>query len=583
MLFLKKEFLSRSITEYVMEKTPSFRVHAFGHYYLLERIAVGGMAEIFKAKQVGVRGFEKIIVIKKILQHLSEDPEFVEMFEDEAKIAARLTQANIVQIYELGEVDGTLYIAMEYIEGRNLRDITRAASGKGLHLPVEQCVMIMTEVLKGLDYAHRKTDSSGVPLSIIHRDMSPQNIILSYEGEVKILDFGIAKAASKISKTEAGVLKGKFSYMSPEQASGKMIAQTSDIYACGVILHELLTSDRLFRAKTDIETLERVKEGKVLPPSEKNDQIPPELDAIALKALTKDPAHRYQTAGEMLTDLTRLAYEKKYSFGSQDLTAFMNILFEEDIADEKRRLQRALSEVPASPSQIIQNARTHIAFKAPMISGDPKQNDANAETFQKENTGSAQVERTRFQPRKLFRVAAITVILLFVGFLIWPKRPLPQIPEKNIPSDSSPTENTAAPSEIEIKIPVLPKPKDNPVTTILKPIEGEENISDSHEPSKKNRRQPPKPSPADIEGGSAPVIKSAVRMGKIDVIAPPTGFAQLFIDGQSRGTVPGPNAREIPLAAGNHAVRCETSTQVYSGFIQVKPDENEVIHCQDLK
>jgi len=331
-----------------MERNPSFSVRAFGSYYLLDRIAVGGMAEIFKAKQSGVRGFEKILVIKKILQGLSDDPEFVEMFEDEAKIAAQLNHANIVQIYELGEIENTLYITMEFVEGKNLRDVTRAISGKGLHLSIPQSIYIISEVLKGLDYAHRKKDSQGVPLQIIHRDMSPQNIVLSYEGEVKILDFGIAKAASKISKTEAGVLKGKFSYMSPEQASGRPIDQTTDIYACGVILHELLSSERLFRAETDMETIERVKQANVHPPSEKNSSIPKELDGVVLNALQRSPEKRYQTAGEMLSDLVQVAQHQNFALNSQELSAFLRTLFSESIKLERKLLKQSLAQIPIS-------------------------------------------------------------------------------------------------------------------------------------------------------------------------------------------------------------------------------------------
>ncbi|MBN8554715.1 MAG: serine/threonine protein kinase [Deltaproteobacteria bacterium] len=564
-----------------MEKTPSFRVHSFGHYYLLERIAVGGMAEIFKAKQVGVRGFEKIIVIKKILQHLSEDPEFVEMFEDEAKIAARLTQANIVQIYELGEVDGTLYIAMEYIEGKNLRDITRAASGKSLHLTVEQSVMILTEVLKGLDYAHRKSDSDDTPLSIVHRDMSPQNIILSYEGEVKILDFGIAKAASKISKTEAGVLKGKFSYMSPEQASGKIVSQTSDIYACGVILHELLTSERLFRSKTDLETLERVKEGKVYPPSEKNEQIPVELDQIVLKALTKDTSKRYQTAGEMLTDLTRLAYEKKYSFGSQDLAAFMQTLFASEIVEEKQKLLRALADVPATPTQQIQNARTHISFKATPMS--------EMETFQRskvEKTATANPRAiTHFFAKKPVRIAAAVCALLMIGFFILPKKQdsthetqMEQLEEVPATQKNS--------KEINIPLPdKSPAKQSAHVQNILKPTDKDAIEAPVAAPAPKSKKKPTITQTLNENSVREhfPSVPKTTRMGRIDVIAPPTGFAQLYIDGQPRGTVPGPNARAIPLAEGSHAIRCESSSQIYSGFIEIKADEQLFIHCQDLK
>jgi serine/threonine protein kinase len=502
-----------------MEKTPSFQVQSFGEYWLLERLAVGGMAEIFKAKQTGARGFEKIIVIKKILQHLSEDPEFVEMFEDEAKIAARLTQQNIVQIYELGEVNSQLYIAMEYVDGKNLRDLTRAINGKSLHLSIEQCVFLISEILKGLDYAHRKTDPLGIPLDIVHRDMSPQNIIISYEGEVKILDFGIAKAASKISKTEAGVLKGKFSYMSPEQASGRPISQTSDIYACGVILHELLTSDRLFRSKTDMETLERVKEGSVAPPSEKNDLIPAELDRIALKALAKDQERRYKTASEMLLDLNRFAFDQKYTYSSQDLAAFMKSLFADIIVEENARLRNALGRVPENSK--TGNVKTHITFKRGAHSEEP------VETSKKIKADiTATADRLPPIANPKIRKMAIVGIFLMATLLAW------FVLHMKSPSESdseSPSHNSVKEdSKDDLKLPDLP-----PVKKDAQPFVAPVDIpSTETKYERTDGRGKPKTS------SSKPTkITRAQRMGHINIEAPQEGFAKLFINGQERGFV----------------------------------------------
>lgn len=539
-----------------MERTPSFQVAAFGNYFLLERIAVGGMAEIFKARQSGARGFEKIVVIKRILHHLSEDPEFVEMFEDEAKLAAQLNQANIIQIYELGEVNDTLYITMEFVDGKNLRDVTRAASGRAIHLSVEQCVMIISEVLKGMDYAHRKTDAKGKPLLIVHRDISPQNIILSYEGEVKILDFGIAKAASKISKTEAGVLKGKFSYMSPEQASGKPIDQTSDIYATGVIFHELLTSERLFRSKSDMETLERVKEGKVNPPSEKNPRVPAELDRIILKALAKDSNDRYRSAGEMLSDLNRFSFEQQYSYSSQDLSIFMKTLFTETIKEEHSRLQEALSKIPKDPQKQIQNARTHIAFKR-------EENLALAETsvVHKNSESTQTFERRSRAKRRPYLVGTLVAVCAAAGIFLFSPKTTPPPPK----AEKKSTEL------IEI-----PEPEQAKTTKLDETVGQIHPIDDSNEkfPEVKPIENPPP------KQKTAPKV---IRLAKVNVTAPIEGFANLFIDNQSKGTVPGPNARNIQLPPGAHHFKCETSSRVYSGTVNLKEGETLTVRCQDLK
>jgi len=569
-----------------MERTPTFQVQAFGNYYLLERIAVGGMAEIFKAKQIGVRGFEKIVVIKRILQHLGEDPEFVEMFEDEAKLAAQLTQANIVQIFELGEVDETLYITMEYIDGKNLRDLTRAAGGRGIQLSVEQVVMILIEVLKGLDYAHRKTDSSGQPLHIIHRDISPQNIILSYEGEVKILDFGIAKAASKISKTEAGVLKGKFSYMSPEQASGKPIDQTSDVYAAGVIFHELLTGERLFRSKTDLETLDRVKEGKVEPPSLTNPLIPTDIDRITLKALSKNLEERYKSAGEMLSDLTRFSFDNQFNFSGQDLSIFMQTLFAESIREEKSRLLDALGQIPQNPSQQLQNARTHIAFKRVAIESPTES--------PKETTFTGRVsEPTSLQTRR-FRLILILVVIGALGLFVLNQKQQPSSPVTSEPGkQQKPNEGLSLIIPPDESKPVSPR-----LSEILNRDENSENppkileSENSDFPSPRKIEPSPKPNikpkqmtskkaePAPVE---AKPIVIAPKNATINVIAPPQGYAKLFINKQERGTVPGPNAKNISLPPGTHDIRCESTTKTFEGKITVKEDETLTVKCQNLK
>ena len=208
----------------------------FGKYLLLERIAVGGMAEVFVAKAFGVEGFERLLAIKKILPTMGEDAEFIRMFVDEARIAVQLAHANIVQVLELGKHEERLYIAMEYVSGRDLRQLMERFRKRQEAMPLPQVCLIVAEVCEALDHAHRKRDAQGRPLGIVHRDVSPQNVLVSFEGEVKLIDFGIAKAESRLQKTQSGILKGKFSYMSPEQVKGQPIDGRSDVLACGVLL-----------------------------------------------------------------------------------------------------------------------------------------------------------------------------------------------------------------------------------------------------------------------------------------------------------------------------------------------------------
>jgi serine/threonine protein kinase len=274
-------------------------LETYGRYQLLKKLATGGMAQIYLARQLGPEGFEKLLVVKRILPHLAENEEFITMFLDEARIAARLNHPNVVQIFDLGAQDDSFFIAMEFIHGEDVRRVWKHADKIGKPIPLALICRIIIEACAGLDYAHKKLDGSGRPLNIVHRDISPQNILVSFEGGVKIVDFGIAKAADQATVTRSGVLKGKYSYMSPEQAAGQPIDCRTDIFALGVVLYELLTGTRLFKRATDIQTLNAVTECKLAPPSEVNDRIPPDLNEIVMKALAKDRTQRYSEARQL--------------------------------------------------------------------------------------------------------------------------------------------------------------------------------------------------------------------------------------------------------------------------------------------
>ena len=230
----------------------------YGEYVLLERVAMGGMAEVFRAKRKGVEGFEKIVAVKRILPHLSNNADFVEMFIAEAKIVASLTHPNIAQIFDLGKIDASYYIAMEFVEGRDLRTILSRAGDRDTHLGIALAAIIAAKVGAALEYAHRHRDEQGKELQIVHRDVSPQNILVSSEGEVKLVDFGIARAATKASHTDSGSLRGKLLYMSPEQAWGKRLDRRSDIFSLGAVFYEVLTGHPLFSGNSEMSVLERV-------------------------------------------------------------------------------------------------------------------------------------------------------------------------------------------------------------------------------------------------------------------------------------------------------------------------------------
>ncbi|ATB34593.1 serine/threonine-protein kinase [Melittangium boletus] len=315
----------------------------FGKYLLLERINVGGMAEVFTAKAFGVEGFERILAIKKILPTMAEDDEFITMFIDEARISVQLNHANIVHIHELGKHEDTYFIAMEYVPGRDLRTLLERYRRRKEIMPTAQAVFLASKICEGLDYAHRKKDARGQDLNIIHRDISPQNILISYEGEVKIIDFGIAKAANRSQKTQAGILKGKFGYMSPEQVRGLPIDRRSDIFAVGVILYEMLTGERLFVGESDFSTLEKVRNADVPTPRQFNPNIPAGLERVLMKALSGDADTRYQWGSDLQEDLMRFLLAGDAIYSSKHLSAYMKDAFAEDILREAEKMERYAS------------------------------------------------------------------------------------------------------------------------------------------------------------------------------------------------------------------------------------------------
>ena len=315
----------------------------FGKYLLLERINVGGMAEVFTAKAFGVEGFERILAIKKILPTMAEDDEFITMFIDEARISVQLNHANVVHIHELGKHEDTYFIAMEYVPGRDLRTLLERYRRRKEIMPTAQAVFLASKICEGLDYAHRKKDARGQDLNIIHRDISPQNILISYEGEVKIIDFGIAKAANRSQKTQAGILKGKFGYMSPEQVRGLPIDRRSDVFAVGVILYEMLTGERLFVGESDFSTLEKVRNADVPTPRQFNPNIPAGLERVLMKALSGDADTRYQWGSDLQEDLMRFLLAGDAIYSSKHLSAYMKDAFAEDILREAEKMERYAS------------------------------------------------------------------------------------------------------------------------------------------------------------------------------------------------------------------------------------------------
>ncbi len=277
----------------------------FGPYTLIQQIAVGGMAEIHLARTEGIAGFEKYVAIKMIHPNFSEDQQFIQMLIDEAKITVQLAHVNIAQTFDLGRVGDTYYITMEFVEGCDLYRLLREGSELDMDVPIDVASYVVKEAITGLDYAHRKRDVMGSPLRIIHRDVSPQNVLVSKVGEVKVIDFGIAKANLRAQETQAGVIKGKYYYMSPEQAWGEHLDPRTDVFSAGIILYELLTGQMLYLEEDLQVLLERVREADIAPPTTLRRDIPAELEHIVMRALQKRPNDRFSTGAEMADALGR--------------------------------------------------------------------------------------------------------------------------------------------------------------------------------------------------------------------------------------------------------------------------------------
>jgi hypothetical protein len=301
------------------------KMDRIGPYLLHKKVARGGMAELFLADYVRRDGFKRKVAIKRILPHLAGNKNFIKMFTREARVAALLQHPNVVQIFDYGKIDNAYFIAMEYIDGKNLGEIISAFK-QGL--PFDKTAFIISQICKGLDYSHSKKDeNTGEPFHIVHRDISPQNLLVSYQGEVKISDFGISKARSEPSLTQAGVVKGKMAYLSPEQALGEPIDHRADIYALGLVFYETLTGKRVYRFKNDIDAIRTIPKMDIKPLSLSVPDIPEELNRIVMKCLEKQKDDRYQSASAVNTDLLKFKKEQKLTFDASDLADFMKKKF----------------------------------------------------------------------------------------------------------------------------------------------------------------------------------------------------------------------------------------------------------------
>ena len=311
-------------------------------YRVTQRLEAGGMAEVFVGESISVQGFKKKVAIKRVLPHLAQNRNFIGMFLDEARLGARLNHANIVSVFDIGAADDTYFIVMEFIDGCNLKKVIEVLRDSGRHIPLKEAIYLVMEACRGLSYAHELEGDEGEPLNIVHRDISPPNILISKRGEVKVTDFGLAKAHTQLEKTDPGVVKGKFSYLSPEAADGQPVDQRADIFAIGIVLWEMLAGRRLFLGETDYQTVKLVQQANVPSLSRLNPEVDTEFEAVLGRALARNPEERFRTARELGDALANYLFSHQLKVTSYDIAALV-----------KKAVDEGGASLPASQQSII--------------------------------------------------------------------------------------------------------------------------------------------------------------------------------------------------------------------------------------
>jgi len=530
------------------------RIIKFGKYELIAHLATGGMAEIFLARQTGIAGFEKVLVIKKILPHLGREDVFVQMFLDEARIAARLNHQNVVQIFDLGCVEGQYFIAMEYLEGESLAEVIRQARRTRQPLPPMLAAGIAMQVCEGLNYAHTLVGPDGEPLQVVHRDVNPQNVFVLYSGGVKLVDFGIAKAAKRFSKTTTGMLKGKYGYMSPEQIMSKSLDSRSDVYSAGVVLWEMLTSRKLFRQASELEILKAITEQDPPPPSSVVSSLPEELDQIAMKALKRSREIRYQSAGEMRMELSFMLRRKAEQSDTVAIGEYMQAAFHDRMQEKRRLIKSAQSAGGNLEEALFGDLRYVKDDTEPSISPDtpPFAHTPQTPTSPPDLPESERQPETTGSSRWKFLSGLIGLVLVATLVVVWvawpnrkdrtPVRPVVDPPKKTEPETKPETKPEEKPKKAEKEDSIVVEP----------PVEKKKAKR------KRLRRRTRRPKPP-----VQPLKK--LEPGRLRLATNP--WTTIYLGGQKLGITP---LVDVKLPPGKHILRATNPAKGIDGRIPVE-------------
>lgn len=544
---------------------PPGSARQFGRYTLLAKIATGGMAEIFLAKQRGVEGFEKLVVVKKILESFSSDEEFVELFLDEARIAAQLSHPHIVQTFDLGKEQGSFFIAMEYLHGESLSTVARAARKSGAGIPMPISARWISVAAEALHHAHVRKDPMGRPLGIVHRDVSPQNLFVTYEGALKVVDFGIAKAANRVSRTATGEVRGKLSYMAPEQMAGSELDARADVFALGVVLFELLTGGRLVEGNDPARAVGIMSGAQPMPrASERNPAVPEALDEIVARAMARDRDQRF-ASGLALHQALEEWLRSVPGFAGEQLGHAMERLFAARIEERRAFLEAALA---AGDEALVDPG----ALRVPTGETDKSM---PGRTFSGPKPAVAPVAAAPGAPRWPLAVGALG--LLVGGFAVWrttaappaePARPVELARVVEVPvKPAEPPKPVAPPTDVArpVEPPVAaepPKPTDLP--KVAEPAKPTEPVKAAEQP------RTAEPKPIDPNRVAEPARGSK---GKLSLQTTP--WTTVTFKGKALGETP---LVEVPFPAGTHRlllvneaenIRREVEVEIEAGKTKV--------------
>ena len=588
-----------------------------GPYEVLDRISCGGMAEVFRARRTSDG---RTVALKRLLPVLATEPEYVRMFADEARIAAQLAHPSIARVLDVGQSGGTWYMAQELVDGPDLRDLGLRAAERRQRMSVPAALHVAMEIAAALEYAHNRIDAQGRPLGLIHRDVSPQNILVGMNGEVKLVDFGIAKAEHRETRTRTGMIKGKFSYMSPEQARGLPLDARTDIFSLVAVLFELLTCERLFDGGSDIEILDRVRRAMVKVPSTLNSAVPTKLDRVLLKALSRSRRTRYQTAAELRGALAPFLGVGGAAAARRELVGFVGSIYETRRATTPPPPPPAAFRVPTPPplpavaaaEDPFEEAATR---KWSGTTVDLQELMAPSETPTPKLVPPAQVRTVSgplgplgeerpasSRPRALLPafLGALCVILAAVVMVLI-ITPSPQAPPTVTVAKATPVAPAAvAPVAVAVAVAAVPEP-DPVVVAAAAPTQAPEPVEEVSAPApapapvvKRTRRvrtvrkaapapPPPIQAPADASPAPAPAVAKAARRARPTPAAPKFGhlnlnsrpWATVYIDGREVGETPLYRHRvkagrhDITLVNNKFGLRRELSVTVSSG--EMKP------------